>query len=67
MSEKLKPCPFCGEVPTGPEEHPFGYRIRHQCDFVKEPRSNGNGGSRFSFWVKKEDLIKSWNTRGKNE
>jgi Lar family restriction alleviation protein len=50
MSDKLKPCPFCGNDPIGPEPADSDWWIEcEHCEIVMD-------GS-------KAELIKRWNTR----
>lgn len=58
-NEELKPCPFCGEIPSIiidglPFNEDEWFEIKCRCDFTFDNRL-------------RKDLIKSWNTRAKTK
>lgn len=63
MSEKLKPCPFCGKLPYWEEYvnmHPRSYALHCNSledDCLERPFT--------SSYVNKEKAIEEWNTRAK--
>ena len=48
---ELKPCPFCGRIPTL-SKYKHGYTIDHVCTFV-DP----------TWFPSKEQAFSTWNTR----
>lgn len=60
MSDELKPCPFCGGVPTVKQAGATRYWWVG-CEIHLEPESKGCGISHSSY--NKQDAIEKWNTR----
>ena len=60
MTEKLKPCPFCGRQAEVRliEDFLFGELYAIECDFC---------GARQHSWKDKAKAIEAWNKRSDNE
>lgn len=52
MSDKLKPCPFCGSVHFSVLDFESRYRV--ECNFCK---------ARTGIWNSEQDAIDAWNRR----
>lgn len=84
MSDELKPCPFCGEIPELPDGRGSQYEIYCECGHAmsgvqisdlmtieeRMPENLDPPDYRYSqIYIDraKEEAIKAWNTRVKND
>ena len=67
MKDKLKPCPFCGEIP---EVNPHGFYNQKTKDFSDRTYGivcNACHASGWQFYNTKEEAITAWNRRANDD
>jgi len=63
--ELIKPCPFCGTVPTKVESLYYPYSLECVCYAVRCPKEDctGNSDPERIWQTSRKNAIKAWNTR----